>query len=273
MKRLSIAVFAVVIMIATNATATVWNVNVANFQFSPSQLTVLQGDTIIWSNTQGTHGIVSDCDPAAFGFAAASSPWTYQLIADIPVGSYAYHCPVHPTQMLGNLTIHPRGTWHVTVQNFSFTPANITITQGDTVVWNNIGGFHDVHDLGTPSRFGNAAANAPWTYSFIFGADTIPPGTYTYECTVHHFQGTVHLLLPAPLSAPANLAIYAQDSTSTHVQLWWGSVCGASGYEVLRSSDVSSDPFPVSLGVTSDTTITDSTASDRAFYLVRAVTP
>ena len=36
-------------------------------------------------------------------------------------------------------------TIQVTAQNFSYTPANITINVGDTVVWTNNGGTHDVN--------------------------------------------------------------------------------------------------------------------------------
>jgi plastocyanin len=78
----------------------------------------------------------------------------------------------------------------VTVQNFSFTPANITIAHGDTVIWNAIGGFHNVHHLGTPSLFGTTPASAPWTYQFIFNDSG--DSTFHYQCDIHTvMQGTV----------------------------------------------------------------------------------
>ena len=77
----------------------------------------------------------------------------------------------------------------VTVQNFSFTPANLTIHQGDTVVWHAIGGFHSVHHLG--GLFGTHAGNAPWFYQFIFSS--IGDSTFHYVCQVHpdQMQGTI----------------------------------------------------------------------------------
>ena len=36
-------------------------------------------------------------------------------------------------------------TIQVSAQNFSFTPANITVNVGDTVVWTNNQGTHDVN--------------------------------------------------------------------------------------------------------------------------------
>jgi len=71
----------------------------------------------------------------------------------------------------------------VTVQNFSFTPANLSISHGDTVVWQCTSGFHNVHHLGTPSLFGNAAASAPWTYTFVFS--DIGDSVFHYNCEVH----------------------------------------------------------------------------------------
>jgi plastocyanin len=91
--------------------------------------------------------------------------------------------------------------WHVTVQNFSFSPGTIDIQVGDTVVWTNVQGFHNVHHLGTPSLFGNAAANAPWTYTFVFN---LPEGTYDYDCVIHGFQGHV---IVHPLSVPESHAV------------------------------------------------------------------
>jgi plastocyanin len=87
----------------------------------------------------------------------------------------------------------------VTVQDFSFSPANLTISHGDTVVWNCTNGFHNVHHLGNPSRFGTAAASAPWTYQFAFS--DVGDSVFHYECQIHpsQMQGTVTV---QPLAAP-----------------------------------------------------------------------
>jgi plastocyanin len=87
----------------------------------------------------------------------------------------------------------------VTVQNFSFSPASITISHGDTVVWNCTSGFHNVHHVGNPSRFGNTAASAPWTYQFAFS--NVGDSVFHYECEIHpsQMQGTVTV---QPLAAP-----------------------------------------------------------------------
>jgi plastocyanin len=87
----------------------------------------------------------------------------------------------------------------VVVSSFQFTPAHITISHGDTIVWHCTSGFHNVHHLGTPSLFGNSAASAPWYYQFVFSS--VGDSTFHYECQVHptQMQGTVTV-------QPANVA-------------------------------------------------------------------
>lgn len=74
----------------------------------------------------------------------------------------------------------------VVVQNFNFTPANLIITQGDTVVFDNILGFHSVDGSQStyplnPESFSNSNASAPWTFMHVFNI----AGDYDYRCGVH----------------------------------------------------------------------------------------
>lgn len=94
----------------------------------------------------------------------------------------------------------------VTVQNFSFNPADLTIAHGDTVIWNNTGGFHNVRHLGNPSLFGNTAASAPWTYQFVFS--DVGDSTFHYDCEIHPsmMQGTVTVQPPSSVISPLRSA-------------------------------------------------------------------
>jgi len=84
--------------------------------------------------------------------------------------------------------------WNITVSNFSFSPANLTIDQGDIVIWNNNLGTHNVNGSTTtfsnnPVSFGNTVQNAPWEYSFTFNV----AGEYRFQCDPHSgsMQGTI----------------------------------------------------------------------------------
>jgi plastocyanin len=83
----------------------------------------------------------------------------------------------------------------VEVKNFSFTPKDITINQGEAVRWTCTGGTHNVNGStavypNNPESFANGPAKAaPWTYDFTFKK----PGVYTYQCDPHApgMKGTV----------------------------------------------------------------------------------
>jgi plastocyanin len=84
----------------------------------------------------------------------------------------------------------------VTVQNFAFHPAEMTIFTGDSVGWRNHDGFHSTTSDDGLWDFG--AANAPWGFASTFTA----PGDYMYYCKIHGaaggvgMSGVIHVLDP-----------------------------------------------------------------------------
>jgi len=72
----------------------------------------------------------------------------------------------------------------VTVTNFSFTPATLNITVGDTVRWTNVLGNHNV--VADDNSFTSGpVAPAPWEYSHIFTT----AGNNPYYCALHGGPG------------------------------------------------------------------------------------
>jgi plastocyanin/DNA/RNA endonuclease YhcR with UshA esterase domain len=87
----------------------------------------------------------------------------------------------------------------VQTSGLTFSPANITINQGDTVTWT-IGGSHNVNGQqflypNNPASFFSGGVGAVSTYSFQF---TIP-GTYDYRCDPHVFAGMVGNIVVNPV--------------------------------------------------------------------------
>lgn len=96
----------------------------------------------------------------------------------------------------------------VSMQNFAFTPKNVTINAGDTVKWTN-----NESALHTTTSGTNCTPNGIWDSgqmgngtSFQETFDT--PGTYPYYCTFHCFSGMVGTVtvnasstIPVPSSA------------------------------------------------------------------------
>ncbi len=82
----------------------------------------------------------------------------------------------------------------VTVTSFVFTPKDLTITAGDTVIWKNLDGSHNVDGQQTvfplnAVSFGNSVG-AGWTYKFVFNT----PGTYNYHCDPHALMGMTGMI-------------------------------------------------------------------------------
>ena len=99
---------------------------------------------------------------------------------------------------------------NVTTVGNTFSPANITINQGDTVTWTNGGGSHNVNaTLATypnnPEGFGNSVSSSSWTLQHIFSI----PGTYDYQCDPHTGMGMVGTVVVNTVSTPSDLTFTA----------------------------------------------------------------
>ncbi len=74
----------------------------------------------------------------------------------------------------------------VTIDNFTFEPAQLTVKVGTTVTWNN----HDdiPHTVVSAGKFRSKTLDTDDSYSFTFTA----AGDYTYFCSLHpHMTGTI----------------------------------------------------------------------------------
>ncbi|MGQ0798930.1 MAG: plastocyanin/azurin family copper-binding protein [Pseudomarimonas sp.] len=72
----------------------------------------------------------------------------------------------------------------VDVVSFRFAPAEIEVAAGDTVVWRNQDGLHNV--LADNGAFSSGAPRSDlWTYRYTF----TQPGDYNYYCTEHGSAG------------------------------------------------------------------------------------
>jgi plastocyanin len=81
------------------------------------------------------------------------------------------------------------GTKSVTIKNFAFGLASITVKVGSTVAWTN--GDQDQHTVtsqGSGGPLRSATINNRETYKYTF----TKTGSYAYRCTIHPFMtGTV----------------------------------------------------------------------------------
>ena len=94
--------------------------------------------------------------------------------------------------MLAAALLLPLGTaaraqeLQVTIDNFTFSPAELKVKVGDTVTWTN----HDdiPHTVVSAGKFRSKTMDTDNTFSFTFTA----AGDYTYFCALHpHMTGMI----------------------------------------------------------------------------------
>lgn len=98
-------------LLSLGASATVHNVNVASNSFTPNSLTIMQGDTVVWTVTSGSHNVNGSTttfpnNPASFGPNAVGSSWTFTHTFTV-AGTYNYQCDPHAPAMAGTVTVTP----------------------------------------------------------------------------------------------------------------------------------------------------------------------
>ncbi|MCC6475507.1 T9SS type A sorting domain-containing protein [bacterium] len=125
----------------------------------------------------------------------------------------------------------------VNLSGLSFSPANVTVTQGDTVRWVKTGGFHNVAHSATPPLFRSGEpTSAAFTYDFAFASPM--SGIYNYECEVHAGSGMVGTVTVNaagnPPGEPTNVSPPdSADGLPTSVTLQWNPAEGAVTYTVF----------------------------------------
>ena len=72
---------------------TLHNVEVSSFMFTPSMLTITVGDTVRWTNVNGTHNVVADDNSFTSG-APAPPPGSFEFVFTT-VGVNPYYCEPH----------------------------------------------------------------------------------------------------------------------------------------------------------------------------------
>lgn len=110
-KTLSLTLFAIGLSAAVTTAQTIHEVdvtNAANGGFTPSELNIVQGDIVRWTNTEGFHSVDGSAEifpfnPEAFGNEAGSG-WVFEHTFDL-IGVYNYRCGIHTETMSGSITV------------------------------------------------------------------------------------------------------------------------------------------------------------------------
>lgn len=93
-----------ILIAATAATAATIAVNIQGFAFTPQNLTINVGDTVVWTqNDATTHTVTSTASPFDLNSGNLSQTSTYSHTFN-SAGSFPYRCNIH-TSMTGSITV------------------------------------------------------------------------------------------------------------------------------------------------------------------------
>jgi plastocyanin len=99
--------------------------------------------------------------------------------------------------VLGSIEMARAATHAVTISDFAFSPATLTITAGDTVTWTNDDPIvHTATSATGAFDSGDLAEGASFSVTFT------TPGTYDYVCTPHPTM-TGRIVVQAAVAAPS----------------------------------------------------------------------
>ncbi len=210
-------------------------VQMQDFSFGPSVVTIKTGDKVRWANV-GKFPHTATADNQGWGSAQLTSGQIFERTFTAP-GSYAYYCTLHGsaggTGMAGIIQVQdpggaplptltptlipspaptsappppaPVGTLDVAVQDDQFIPKTVTINAGSSIRWINNG--QSAHTISASNQaWDSGRLNSGGTFQHTFSA----PGTYQYYCAYHGsaggsgMAGTIIVQdVGAPLPTPA----------------------------------------------------------------------
>jgi amicyanin len=115
--------------------------------------------------------------------------------------------------LLGSIELARAATQTVTISDFAFSPAALTITEGDTVTWTNTDPV--VHTVtSTTGAFDSGDLAQDDSFSFTFTT----AGTYDYFCTPHPtMTGQIVVQAATPAAPLPNVAMLQEWPANTAI--------------------------------------------------------
>ncbi len=225
---LVLATLALVALALAPARAMTFHVDVGNggFVFSPSNLTIHAGDTVVWSNSSGTeHNVHADdgsfrcangCDDQGGDGTPSPANWSSSRTFNA-AGAISYHCDIHGSMgMVGSITVQPAPTSPGALR---FASATATVGEGAghaTVVVERSGGQSGAVSVHFATADGTAKAGTDYTAAAgtLSWADGDGANkSFTVPIANRHQTGS-NLTVNLGLSSPTGGATLGSPSTA-----------------------------------------------------------
>lgn len=185
-----------------------------NFSYSTDDVTYTAVSALDYTSTEAADAtpalVTNNKSTAITGLSIAAGGYAYiRWTSDDVSGSGSRDefglDNISITGTTGGVVVFPGVIHNVAVASNSFTPANLTINVGDSVVWTNTSGTHNIN--GTTATFANNPVGftngSPSSSAWVYGVKFDTPGLYNYQCDPHagSMQGTVTVLPPPPTAS------------------------------------------------------------------------
>lgn len=187
MKRLLLSAILLAIFLPAVSHATVHEIHIMSFAFTPSKVKVNYGDTVRWINMDPVphNSIAQPGAPKVWNSGTLSPGNEYQIVINPSDGKgpFPYSCTIHPGM---DDTIFVATKHTVRIENFDFVPAGMVINPGDTVVWQNMDAIDhtSTSDPGSPKNWDSGLLPQNATFEQVFTSGD-GMGPFPYHCTPH----------------------------------------------------------------------------------------
>jgi plastocyanin len=118
------------LLVASSSSATMVNVGISDFRFTPNDITIHVGDTVHWMNQAGSHTVTADDGSYRSGNIRSGS-WTFDHTFN-SVGEFRYYCENHSGPGLSIVT-----NMNGRVVVLAAEPPPFEINQGISGAWFN----------------------------------------------------------------------------------------------------------------------------------------
>jgi plastocyanin len=234
--RVALAIAALALA-ASAARAATFHVDVGNngysLSFSPSNVSIHAGDTVIWTNSSGVgHNVHADddsfrcangCDGEGGDGSPSAAAWSFSRTFQT-AGAVSYHCDIHGSMgMVGSITVQPASDPGA----FRFGSSTASAGEGAghaRIVVERIGGQDGAVSVQYATADGSGKAGVDYTATsgtLAWGAGDGADKTFDVPILNRHQNGpdrTVNLTLSGPaggatLGSPATAVLTILDNT------------------------------------------------------------
>jgi plastocyanin len=254
-------------------------VQISNFAFTPASISIAAGDTVIWTNTASLTSHTSTSGTVVGGVGMPNGLWSSGTVvhnATFPftfngfaANTYPYFCSIHPTLMVGSVTVTnalmaPPSVSITSPANSSkfLAPADIILTANAT---QSGGTVTNVQFLSGATALGNDTSSP---YSLAVNA--VAAGNYSFSAVARNNQGTAATSAVVNVFVLTNAIVSNPTLINGQLQLTINGIAGQTYATELSSNLLNWSAFATNLAPANSFNVTDPSTTNASLRFYRA---